>query len=197
VAEPVLRRRAPVWGATVILLAADLGLAHVSGTGSQRFLAVNDLLMVLMVVAITNLWAQSGMKARDVTILGGVLAIYDLVATSLLPLMGQTMGRLAGLPLNPLVAWRVEGGGTALIGLGDLLLAAVFPLVLRKAYGWRAGQGALALSLAALATLFALPLTTLFPVMVVLGPLMIAQYVFWARRGPERTTHAYLRAEPW
>jgi len=34
--------------------------------------------------------------------------------------------------------------------------------------------------------------------MVILGPLMVAQYLYWRRRtGAERTTQEYLRAEPW
>ena len=36
-----------------------------------------------------------------------------------------------------------------------------------------------------------------FPVMVVLGPLMVAQYLTWIwQRGTERTTWQYLQAEP-
>jgi hypothetical protein len=36
-----------------------------------------------------------------------------------------------------------------------------------------------------------------FPVMTVLGPLMVLQYLSWSRRrGPERTTRQYLQAEP-
>ena len=35
------------------------------------------------------------------------------------------------------------------------------------------------------------------PAMVALGPLMVAQYLFWARRlGTERTTWQYQQAEP-
>jgi hypothetical protein len=34
------------------------------------------------------------------------------------------------------------------------------------------------------------------PAMVALGPLTVAQYLFWRRRGPERTTREYLQAEP-
>ena len=32
--------------------------------------------------------------------------------------------------------------------------------------------------------------------MVVLGPLMGLQYLFWRKRGPERTTGRYLLEEP-
>jgi hypothetical protein len=35
------------------------------------------------------------------------------------------------------------------------------------------------------------------PAMIVLGPLMVAQYLFWERRlGGERTTWQYQQAEP-
>jgi hypothetical protein len=33
-------------------------------------------------------------------------------------------------------------------------------------------------------------------VMIVLGPLTIAQYMYWRRRGAERTTLEYRRLEP-
>jgi hypothetical protein len=36
-----------------------------------------------------------------------------------------------------------------------------------------------------------------FPVMVVLGPLMVLQYLYWRHRcGQERTTWQYRQAEP-
>jgi hypothetical protein len=34
------------------------------------------------------------------------------------------------------------------------------------------------------------------PLMTVLGPLMVAQYAYWRRRGRERTTRRYLEDEP-
>jgi hypothetical protein len=37
----------------------------------------------------------------------------------------------------------------------------------------------------------------IFPVMTVLGPLMVGQYLYWRRqRGQERTIWQYLQAEP-
>jgi hypothetical protein len=98
------------------------------------------------------------------------------------------------------VAWPVAGDTVLLIGLGDLLLAAVFPLVMRKAYGRTAGLTALLVALLALAGVLLLPVSGLlqatFPVMVVLGPLMVVQYIYWRRRnGRERTTQEYLQME--
>ncbi len=120
-------------------------------------------------IGITNLWAQSGMQARAVAILGGVLTVYDLTATTLLPLMSEMITRLAGLPLGPQLAWPSGAGGPALIGLGDLLMAAVFPLVMRRSYGAVAGRVALVAAAATPAGLLLLPISTLFPIMVVVA----------------------------
>jgi hypothetical protein len=155
------------------------------------------VILVITVVSITNLWAQSGMKARDAAILGALLLVYDYVATSVAGQMDQVFDQLAGFPLVPLFAWTVGDDGWLALGLGDVLLATVFPLVLRKAYGRQAGLVAMALALLTIVVVMFLPLEESFPVMVVLGPLMIIQYAFWRwRRGVERTTWQYLRAEP-
>ncbi|HVD43750.1 MAG TPA: hypothetical protein VNB92_00205, partial [Rubrobacter sp.] len=87
------------------------------------------------------------------------------------------------------------------IGLGDLLLATVFPLALRKAIGRSAGIAAMAINQGAIAATMAFlqlaRLEVAVPLMTGLGPLMVLQYGYWARRrGPERTTWEYLRAEP-
>ena len=166
------------------------------GTKQNAFFAVNNIVLLVMVMGITNLWAQSGMKARDTALLGVLLALYDFIATVQLPLMGELVARLSDLPLAPLVAWSSENTMPG-IGLGDLLLATVFPLVMRKAFGRPAGLVALVLALAAIGTLLALPLQGGFPLMVVLGPLMGLQYLYWRRRrGQERTTWHYLQEEP-
>jgi hypothetical protein len=98
------------------------------------------------------------------------------------------------------VAWPAGPGGGLGIGLGDLLLATVGPLALRKAFGRRAGLTAAALAVATLAALLALLdlglVRTTIPAMVALGPLTVAQYLGWRRRGRERTTWEYLQAEP-
>jgi hypothetical protein len=72
---------------------------------------------------------------------------------------------------------------------------------MRKAFGRTAGLLALGLGLATLtAMLMLLDLRVVritLPAMVALGPLMVAQYVFWTRRlGNERTTWQYQQAEP-
>ncbi len=199
--EPVLRHRWAVWGVALLLVGADIAATVAHRAQSPLALAVNDLVLVLAIVGVANLWAQSGLRARDASLLAAFLVAYDAVATGYQPLTGDLVRRLADLPFAPLLAWGTGDGHWLAIGLGDLLLATVFPLVLRKAFGRTAGLLALGLCLGTIGTLLALSVMghltgTSFPVMVVLGPLLVAQYAAWAwRRGRERTTWQYLQGE--
>lgn len=201
VVEPVTALSLARWGVAGGLVAADVFLAWRLGTASTPFLLVNDAVMLMLVVGVSNLWAQGGLRARDLAILAGAIAIYDLVATGFLPLTTEMIERLAGMPFLPMAAWPVGSGQWAGIGLGDLLMAAVGPLVMRKAFGRAAGLMAIAIALATIAGVLlvarwdALPET--FPTMIVLGPLMVLHYGLWSRRsGAERTWTRYLTEEP-
>jgi hypothetical protein len=189
--EPVLRRRCLIWGLSGALVLADSATAALFATDKSVFLVVNNLVMILLVVGISNLWVQSGMQARAATLLGAFLIVYDLIATGLTPLMGSLLHRLAQ-PLGPQLAWPIGGADLVAIGVGDVLVAAVFPLVLRRAFGESAGMIAMGSAIGAMVGLSLLPIHGTFPVMVVLGPLMLLQYAVWRRRyGSERTTYQY------
>ena len=195
VGEPVLRARRIIWPVVLVVLGADVFAARSTGTTSSLFWIVNDAVLILAVTGITNLWAQSGMAARDVAVLAGALAVYDGIATSLLPVTNDFIVRLAENPFVPLVAWGA-GQDRLGLGLGDLLLATVFPLVMHKAFGHAAGLVALVTSLATIGALLALMelrgVEMTFPVMVSLGPLMVVQFLSWRRRcSQERTTGQY------
>lgn len=198
--EPVLRRRSAILGVAAVAVAADVALALTEGTTSNAFLAVNNTLMVVAVAGVANLWAQSGMGARDVTVLAAALAVYDFIATSQLTLMTDLISRLGEIPFVPFLAWDTASGNGLGVGLGDLLLLSAFPLVMRKSFGRVAGLAGLSIGLAVLAGILLVVelgvIDTAIPVMVVLGPIMVAQYAFWDRRLPQRTTWQYLRAEP-
>ena len=198
--EPLLRFPLVRWLVVLTLLGTDVGVANRLSSQSLWFLAVNNLVLIFAIVGASNLWAQSGLKARDATLLAAGLAIYDAIFTTRLPLMNDLVGHLVGLPFMPLLTWNVGNGMVLGAGLGDLLIATLIPLVFRKAFGRRAGLTALAVNLLALALLLALLdlgiVTATIPAMVVVGPLTIVQYAFWRRRSPERPFVQYLRAEP-
>lgn len=197
--EPVLRRPAAIVAVAATAVAADIVLSATHGTSSNTFLAFNDALMVLAVVGIANLWAQSGMGARELTALAASLAVYDFIATTQLTTMIDLIGRLSEIPFAPFLAWDAASDGIG-VGLGDLLLLSAFPLAMRKSFGRTPGLVALGVGIATLgAVLLVLEIgliTSAIPVMVALGPLMVAQYALWSRRLPQRTTWQYLRAEP-
>ncbi len=195
--EPLVRSAWMGWAVSLALIGSDIAAAALWTTRSPAFMLINNLVMLLIVVSISNLWAQSGLKARDITLLGVALILYDLIATSYLPLMGDLFQRMMALPMGTQFAWRVGETGMAAIGIGDVLMAAVFPLVMRRAFGVGAGLIAIIGSFVVLVGLPLLPLTSIFPVMVVLGPLMVVQYLGWRyQRRAERTTWHYLQAEP-
>src|SRR5438270_642793 len=98
------------------------------GPDSAFYVVVGSAAVAVLLVAIigaANLWAQSGMKARDAALLGAALVVYDFVATVLLPLMNDLIGRLASLPFAPQITWASGDDQWLGVGLGDLLLAAV------------------------------------------------------------------------
>jgi hypothetical protein len=199
--EPILRSRFTRWLLVILAAAGEAAALGRFGPTSTGAFVVNNAVLVVGVVGVANLWAQSGMKARDAAILGGALAVYDLVATSSLPLMSDLYDRVVRMPFAPIVGWADgQDGGWVAIGLGDLLVTTVFPPVMRKAYGRAAGWAALVIGSALIAAVFALGALariSIFPVMAVLGPAMVLQYAWWARRrGQERTTRQYLEAEP-
>lgn len=193
--EPVLVRKIFIWLLILLLLGLDTTLSLWSGSESHLFEIVNNLLLIIIAVGLSNLWVQSGLKARDAAILGALLAIYDFFATSLNNFTGDLFQKFSGLPLSPLVEWR-SGGVVLGIGLGDLVVATAFPLVLLKAFGKTAGVGALCLNFATITILLVLPLHGLFPVMVIVGPLMLVEYLFWINRtGRERWMWQYFEEE--
>jgi hypothetical protein len=189
------------WGVAGGLVAADVVLAWSPGTSSTAFLLVNNVVVILVALGVSVLWAQGGLRVRDLALLAGAIAIYDLVATGFLPLTTEMIERLAGMPFLPMAVWPVGDGHWTGIGLGDLLMASVGPIAMRKAYGKSAGLIAMGVALSTIAGVMlvarwdALPET--FPTMIVLGPLMVVHYLAAERRyGTERTTASYLAAEP-
>lgn len=184
--EPLLRWQIAVWGTAVVIVAIDGVMALEAGTHSPAFLGVNDAVVILVAIGIANLWAQGGLRPQHLAVLAGALTVYDAVATGWLPLTDHLIARLAGLPLLPVIAWPRPGSGWSGIGLGDVLVLTVGPLVLRKAYGAVAGAVAIALGLAGVCLLAGLAesgrLHGTLPTMVVLGPLLVGQIAWWAKR---------------
>jgi hypothetical protein len=139
--EPIVR----TWttrGLLVALVAAlELAVLVSSGPSSSGYFAINNAVLIVGAVGVANLWAHSGLKARDAAILGAGLAAYDVIATSHLTPMSDLFGRLSQQPFAPIVGWTSgQDGRWVAIGLGDVLVATVYPPVMRRAYGRVGGR---------------------------------------------------------
>lgn len=185
------------WAIAIVLVVVDIAAAHVGRESAPWiFAGVNNLALAVAVVGVSNLWVQSGIRARHVAMLGTGLALYDLVATLALPMMGQFVERISTLPLAPMLTWG-SGDGQVGIGLGDLLFLIVWTLVAEKAFSRRAALAAAALGMA---FTFGLFITFWFdlvnrplPAMVALGPVAAFHYYLLIRRFErERTFAEYL-----
>jgi hypothetical protein len=89
--EPMLHTAGQAWSVVLTLLVADSGSALLIGTRDNRFFAINNVVLVMVVIGITNLLAQSGIKARDVVVLSALVAVYDFIATAQLPLTNNLL----------------------------------------------------------------------------------------------------------
>ncbi len=191
--EPLVRTRALAWLASLALIALDIGAAHIFGTQNNGFLLINDVVILLVIIGVSNLWVQSGLTARDAVLFSLLLAIFDLFATAFSPLMFTLLARFQSAPLTPALAWTSNGtslGG----GLGDFLLVTVFVLTMEKAFGRAAAILSMLLSLLVIAAL--LLNGQPWPMMIFLAPLMLGHYLFWRHRSPqERTMHRYLQQD--
>jgi hypothetical protein len=180
-------------GAAVAAGAADVAL--VTADLTTPAVVWNNVLLLTLVIGVTNLYTQSGIRARDVAVFGMLLAGYDLVATTMLPTMGNLLRKTIELPFAPVfTAWT--GPQPTMIGLGDVLMLTLWTLVSLKSYGraagWVAAGTALALTTGLALAIRTGLLTGLLPVMLAAGPLMAMQYLLWrSLRGPERTTASY------
>ncbi|MEW2293182.1 hypothetical protein ABZ719_10815 [Streptomyces sp. NPDC006743] len=180
------------WAWCLALAATGLTAgAAVAGTAAG-VRAGTGVLLAVAVVGVANLWAQSGMRSAQVAALAAVLTCYDLVATTLTHVTGDFFEQVRGRPFAPLLA-LTGGAHPVAVGLGDLLLLVLFPLVAAKAYGRGEALLAGAVGVAvtsAISALFAVgALTEGFPLLTALGPLIVVQHLVWSHRaGGERTT---------
>ncbi|MEV4363413.1 hypothetical protein [Nonomuraea sp. NPDC049625] len=178
---------APVLGgrtaaiAAAVLVGGDVA-AYFAGW-EPAVLVLNDVAVILLVVGVVNLWVQTAVTPAQVAALAAALTCYDTLATGLSSLTLDFVARLDGLPFAPVLATRY-GADASLVGLGDCLMLTLWPLVAYKRYGRRAGWlaagiDAALLAVAATAFLFG---SGAIPLLTPLGPLIVAQWLFWRTR---------------
>jgi hypothetical protein len=200
--------RAGVWLGIGLLLGFNIWSSnHIMGTlpGWQVWFTEQGIMVVLVAIAVCNLYIQGGMKLRHVAWLALGLADYDVLFAGYYPLTGRLIARYLTHPLTPLLGMRF-GYVDFAIGLGDLLVYSLFFVAAYKAYGAQAAAvaaGVLAVA-GGCATAF-IPflfnftnanLDVLVPAQSLFGPAAFVTYLWMKRHyGRERTMAEYLASQ--
>ncbi|HUY45210.1 MAG TPA: hypothetical protein VMV92_05745 [Streptosporangiaceae bacterium] len=163
-------------------------------------LVINDLIITVVVVGVTNLWTQTGMAPGHVAMLAVTLSGYDALATGLSGLTANFTRRVIGLPFAPLLATHYHPL-PVFIGIGDCLLLTIWPLVAAKRYGRTAGWVAAAIDLLTVGPVLAtmtriLGSSASVPMATPLGLLIVAQYLYWRRYARKPTAAESATARP-
>lgn len=197
---------ARLWTAIGLLVGVNFWLARTQlGTvvGWQVYWIENGVLVVLAATAVANLYVQGGMRLKHVAWFSLILAVYDAIFTLKWPVTNKLAERFLGYPLNPSVGFRM-GIYNASLGLGDLLVYALFLIAAYKAYGRLAAWismviivifGAVVPALAPLLFRELIDARTdlIVPAQSAFGPIAFLCYLWLKNKfGRERTTKEFL-----
>lgn len=186
------------WTLILGLIAADWITARGAEqdpTDATPYWIVNSVMILLMAVGAANLNAQGGLRLRHVSRFALALAAYDLFFATVVPITQRLFDAVQGYAFAPSAGIRVGDLG-AVVGMGDLLVYAMYATVSYKSYGRRGLTVALGL-VAVFGGLLppAAPLLTeavtghlpsMIPAQIFFGPAAFAGYLVLRRRGPER-----------
>jgi hypothetical protein len=198
-----------LWPVIGLLIGANIWIARTSlGTvaGWQVYWAETSVIVLLGASAVANLYAQGGMQLRHVAWFALFLAGYDFIFSQVIPLTPLLADAFIGYPLDPSIGMRL-GIYNANIGIGDLLVYALFTITALKAYGPRAWRvafgivlvfGSLGPGLAPLvldavtrgSNNFVVPAQTFFGI-----PAFITYVLLRRRYGKERTVQEFLASD--
>jgi hypothetical protein len=196
--------RTRLWLGVGLLIGANFWTSRTMlGTvaGWQLWWAELSILVALGAISVANLYVQGGMKLRHVAWFALGLAGYDIFFTRVIPLTNKLVQGFLGNPLDPSLGMRF-GVDNYAIGIGDLLIFAMFTVAAYKAYGRQAARLALGLVVVfgAVAPAF-VPLIinfvdartdVLVPAQSFFGPAAFLCYRWLKRRyGRERTMMEY------
>jgi hypothetical protein len=180
---------------------------HALGTerGWQAYWLLISTMVVLAAVGVSNLYVQGGMRLRHIAGLGLFLAVYDIFFATIIPLSPMLADTFEGQPLDAAFGFYMHGM-QANLGLGDILVYALYMIGAYKAYGRRGA--AVMLPVIGVFGAFLPGLSPLLiqhfvregigiavPAQLFFGPVAFAAYLWLRRQGPERSTGEWFRAQ--
>lgn len=176
--RPIMRRAVPA----ITALTCVVVMVH-SFSDVPRAV-IGDLLLIPVVVVASLAWAQTGMQVGHLIAIVMYLTVFDVVATPLSHIMRPLLNRLG--EQQPQLIFTVPGAhGVALLGIGDVLVVVVVPLVVRRHYGAASGRVAAALCVLAYVigmTPAAMRPGVTIPLMLTLGPATLLAIAYGQRQ---------------
>ncbi len=197
-----------LWPLVAILLVGDIVVTRtLMGTtqGWQIYWVFNNVIVLCAVVGISNLYAQGGMRMRQVVWFSFILGAYDIFFDLVIPVSAHLADRFHGQPLDAAMGW-ISGSYSANLGIGDILIFALFTISAYKGFG-RKGLFAAILTVGlfgaimpSFSPLVILPLVRggvgiTIPAQTFFGPFAVLTYYFLRRTGPERSMAQWTSAE--
>ncbi len=197
-----------LWPLVAILLVGDIVVTRtLMGTtqGWQIYWVFNNVIVLCAVVGISNLYTQGGMRMRQVVWFSFILGAYDIFFDLVVPVSAHLADRFHGQPLDAAMGW-ISGSYSANLGIGDILIFALFTISAYKGFG-RKGLFAAILTVGlfgaimpSFSPLVILPLVRggvgiTIPAQTFFGPFAVLTYYLLRRSGPERSMAQWTSAE--
>lgn len=128
-----------LWPLLALLMLANIAIAEMLlGTrqGWQLYWVLTSAIVLIAAVGVSNLYVQGGMRLRHIAWFALILAFYDGFFNIVVPIGQKLADRFEGQPLDPSIGFSVSLY-SANIGLGDLLVFALFMVAAYKGFGKR------------------------------------------------------------
>ncbi|MGH2495189.1 MAG: hypothetical protein ACRDIV_10855 [Ktedonobacteraceae bacterium] len=196
--RPLLRPRY-LWPLILALMIINIVVTEtLLGTrvGWQLYWTLVDVVVLISVVGVANLYVQGGMRLRHVSLFAFGLAFYDCFFTFVIPIISKLADRFEGQPLDASIGFAM-GPYNANIGLGDLLVYGLFIAAAYKGFGKRGVIasfiivsifGALLPALAPLVIAATIRSNGIVvPAQIFFGPAAMITYFLLRRQAPERS----------
>lgn len=173
--------------------------------GWQLYWVLTDVVVLISVVGVANLYVQGGMRLRHVALFSFGLAFYDGFFTFVVPIISKLADRFEGQPLDASIGFAM-GPYNANIGLGDLLVYGLFIAAAYKGFGKRGVIasfvivsifGALMPATAPLviAATIRQGIGIVVPAQIFFGPAALITYLLLSRQTPERSMSGWFSAQ--
>lgn len=191
----------------IILLVTNIIVTETllgSRSGWQLYWVLTNIIVLVTVVSVSNLYVQGGMRLQHVAWFAFILAFYDGFFAFVFPILGKLADSVEGRPFDPSIGFAM-GPYNANIGIGDLLVYTLFIVAAYKGFGKRGliatfvivpifgallpGTAPLVIAATIRSIGFAVPAQVFF------GPAALITYFLLSRQAPERKMAEWLSVQ--